>query len=505
MTPTTPESASRTSVRWAAWSLCGAGVVAVAWRVAALSKAFVWGDRSGWADRPIAEFVAWWLVGWLLYAAALRLAMPLAPRLRALGMILLVAVAARAAFFGTNPIQEDDAYRYLWDGQQVLEGVNPYRYAPREVQVAEDPSPDLQKLQKVLEDPAARDNFRKINNTVVPTVYPPLNMAVFAACQKAAPWKLDGLRAAFLLLEIATILLLWFALRAAGANPHWAAVYAWCPMVIKEMSNSPHHDALVGAMLAAFLLAAVCERPRTAALFLALATAAKLYPIALAPVLLAWTWRRDRRAALAAAAVLAATLAALWAPFYEPGIFRGTGTFATEWSSNSGAFDLLARACRRWLPRGDHPMRFLGAQGLRGDIFARIAAGAAAAAWIAWVATRPRFPKPAIARLGRPWDLPFRCFLALALPFAIAPAQHPWYFAGILPFVALFPYRSWVMLTGLLGLYYLKFHFRYHPEMGEEADRFAEVRALEYAPFYAALIWEGVKGWLAWRRVRDGA
>lgn len=521
------------SARWWAWLACGAVVALVALKLAGLSGAFVWGDSARWAARPIREVVLWWMAAWVAYAAALRLGSALPPRVPSLVALLLLAGGARAAFFGTNPIQEDDAYRYLWDGQQVRAGVDPYRWAPKEVadidaargswEVAwanlegEPAEPGLEKLRGVLRaDPAARENFRKINHKSVPTVYPPLNMPVYALAQGIAPWSLDGLRAVFLVLELATVALLWFALRAAGANPMWAAVYAWCPLTIKEMANSPHHDALVVCCLAAFLLCAVAEKPRWAAAALALATAAKFYPVALAPILVAWTWRRDRREAAVTGAVFAAVLFACYAPFLSAHTFRGAGVFAGEWSSNSGAFTVLQRLATRVF--GNEPVAFWGVQGERGSLYARAAAAALVAGAVAAAALAPRIPRPAIAPVGRPWDLPFRCYLAFAAGFALAPAQHPWYFAGILPFVALFPYRSWVLLTGTLALYYLRFYFnynpaawndllyalrffhRYEPVPWKESRDFGWIRFVEYAPFYVLLVYEGLSGWAASRQ-----
>lgn len=532
------------SPRWWLWLLCGIGVALLAFRTASLAEQFTWGDTAHWADRPIPGVLLWWLVGWLLYAAALRLGAALPPRVPSLIALLAIAAVARGAYFGTNPIQEDDAYRYLWDGQVVNEGVDPYRWSPAEVAGVnlsraqreataltswrvdpgapelDAPPGDLKRLASLVpefrpgrvrtpsKNPAV-ENFRKINNAFVPTVYPPLNMPLFAACQRLWPWKLDGLRFAFLLLELASIALIWFALRAAGANPMWAAVYAWCPMVIKEMANSPHHDALVVCCLSAFLLCAVAERPRLAAAALALAVAAKLYPLALLPVLLAWAWRRDRRSAVAAGGVFAAVLLACYAPFLHAHTFRGAGVFASSWGSNAGVFTLIENAFKA-MPHGSEKLTTLIGEGTKAELYSRIVAGAIIAGGVA-AAALSNVPRPSIAPVGRSWQLPFRCFLALAVGFAFSPAQHPWYFAGILPFVALFPYRSWVLLTALLGIYYLKFWFDYDPSRwsdlqsrlgqheiapwDQERD-FPKVRVLEWAPFYALLAYEGLKGWL---------
>lgn len=455
----------------------------------------MWGDRAHWKDRPIREFVAWWGVAWGAFVAALWIGRRLPARVPALALLLAIAALARAALFGTNPIQEDDAYRYLWDGRQVLAGVNPYVYTPEQVNFARldpDAPADLRRLRDTLDDPSARKNFDRINNARVPSVYPPLNQLLFAASQKLAPWSLDGLRAWFLALELATIGMIWFALRAAGANPMWAAIYAWCPLTIKEMANSPHHDALVVAALSLFLLLIVTGKPRSAAAALAAAVAAKLYPVVLLPVLLAFWWRRDRRAAVHAAAAFAATLILLYAPFLHPAMFRGTGVFASEWASNAGAFGLLEAAGNRIFGFEEYPTP-LGGRSTHGALYARILCAALIAGGVGFAALQPRFVKPGLAPAGRPWELPFRCLVALSFGFAFSPTQHPWYFAGILPFVALFPFRSWILATGLLSLYYLRFWLRYHFDERQSLALFDRVRLFEWIPFYAVLFREGFR------------
>jgi hypothetical protein len=485
-------------VRRALWAACGLIVVAISFRIASLSDAFVWGDVRNWPKRPIPEVIAWWLTGWLVFSFALRMGAALPPRVGALAFVVLVAAASRAAFFGTHPIQEDDAYRYLWDGRAVLAGVNPYAHAPAEVSSARAPAGDLATLRAFLEEPGARQVHSRINHPHLPTVYPPASLAAFAAAQAVRPWSLDGLRAVFLLAELATVVLLWFALRAAGANPHWCVVYAWCPLTIKEMANSPHHDALVAASLAAFLLCCVADKPRSAAFCLALAVASKLYPVLLAPVLLVHAWKRSRAEAVGAAVILFSTLVVAWAPFLHAGMFRGTGHMAAHWHSNAGVFDLLA-AGLQLLPGGNAGVALSGDVVTRGALAARVLTALAIGAAALW-ASFARLRRPAFGPASGPaWELPFRAFLALSVFFALSPAQHPWYFAGLLPFAALFPSRAWILLTGLLALYYFRFWLRYHVPPGEiaaeyEQSRFALVRIVEWAPFYSLLILEAWAG-----------
>jgi hypothetical protein len=77
-------------------------------------------------------------------------------------------------------------------------------------------------------------------------------------------------------------------------------------------------------------------------------------------------------------------------------------------------------------------------------------------------------------------------FLVLGVLFLVSPVGNPWYFLWLVPFLCFFPYRSWLLLSGLLSLYYMAFYFIYQ----RRADTFRWVIWLEYVPFYVLLIAE---------------
>jgi len=77
-------------------------------------------------------------------------------------------------------------------------------------------------------------------------------------------------------------------------------------------------------------------------------------------------------------------------------------------------------------------------------------------------------------------------FILMALVFLLSPIQNPWYLCWVVPFLCLFPSRSWILLTGLVGLYYIDFYFDY-----QEIQSWAKWTPwFEYLPFYVLLIWD---------------
>jgi len=80
-------------------------------------------------------------------------------------------------------------------------------------------------------------------------------------------------------------------------------------------------------------------------------------------------------------------------------------------------------------------------------------------------------------------------FIIMALVFLLSPVQNPWYLCWVLPFLCIFPWRSWILLTGLVGLYYLEFYFDYQ----DMRQYISWIPWFEYTPFYLLLGWEFMK------------
>jgi len=83
-------------------------------------------------------------------------------------------------------------------------------------------------------------------------------------------------------------------------------------------------------------------------------------------------------------------------------------------------------------------------------------------------------------------------FLLLALTLLLSPTVHPWYLLWIMPFLPFFPSRAWLLLTGLIPLSYLDSA----PVAPVASGALQWVRAIEYLPFYALLLFD----WARFRR-----
>ncbi|MGH7113457.1 MAG: glycosyltransferase 87 family protein [Stellaceae bacterium] len=333
----------------------------------------------------------------------------------ALTMILAVAALLRLPVLVAPPYLSTDIYRYVWDGRVEAAGINPYRYIPLD--------PHLEKLR----DPRI---FPRINrNNYAPTIYPPAAEAVFFLVTRISE-SLIAMKAAMVVCEAVTILLLLRLLGAAGLPSQRILVYAWHPLPIWEFAGSGHIDA---AMIAFVVLALWGYRRGNrwlAGLALAGATLVKLYPALLLPALYRrWDWRMP--VAWADAVILA------YLPFVGVG-WRVLGFlpgYAHEEGFTASGAGFFPWSLLQTLPA------FAALPAL-----AYLAGAAAILAVLALVVT--------FARKADDHEFAGAALLAAAFMFLLSP-HYPWYFTWLIVFACFAPLLSLLWLTNASLLLYL--------------------------------------------------
>ncbi len=437
-----------------------------------LSGQFVYGD--GHAERPIPLFVTAYAIGWLGFLSAgwrvMRHAQDVSIRLP---FILGVAVAARLMMLPSGLIQENDCYRYVLDGAALLHGVNPYAFAPLDV-VALAPQP----FADALADADAQVILDRIGYPEVSTIYPPVAQWAFLLGAWLTPWDWLGQRIVFLAVDMLTIGAILTALQALRRPRAWVLIYAWNPIVLKEVANSAHLDSLVGLFLVICVLA--LERRLAdgqlkwvfaAAAACAGAVLAKIYPLVVLPVALTVILRTrgSFRAATLFCGVTAGLCFVAYLPFMDVGLAQltaGLREYGRDWVRNEGAFGVIA-----WLSPAPRSTSVGIVVLLVGWTCVRYLRGDAS-------------PGSAVTAVQR----------SLLVWFLFIPAVFPWYAIGLIAVTALRP-RAWLLiLSGLWGLYYMLFYYEYN-DMPETWN--TGTRALEHGLLWIAI---GVES-LAERRI----
>ena len=88
-----------------------------------LSKEFNWGE--GYSERPILEYLAVYFSLFVLYALACSHVFKSAWNQKTFWTLIVFGLLFRAAILPSQQIQEDDVYRYLWDGKVFATGSTP--------------------------------------------------------------------------------------------------------------------------------------------------------------------------------------------------------------------------------------------------------------------------------------------------------------------------------------------------------------------------------------------
>lgn len=219
--------------------------------------------------------------------------------------IFWAGILLRLAVFGFAPQWSDDVYRFLWDGELLEMGENPYLKTPNEWQRGNQNAVDAEL--KLL--------FQNLNSPDYYSVYPPLNQAVFWFGAKASmgiAWNgFMGLRLILLLGEIGVFFLLLRLLHTFQKPENLLILYWFNPLVILEITGNFHFEGLVLLFLLFCIAALKRKKMALSGGFWGLAIGMKLLPLMLAPTFLFFTNTR-RRIAFWAGGGLALILSFAW-------------------------------------------------------------------------------------------------------------------------------------------------------------------------------------------------
>ena len=294
---------------------------------------------------------------------------------------LVLAAVWHITFLGIPTGSDDDVRRYVWDGRMQRLGFNPYVVVPDDPAFA----------------PLHTAETRALNNPDVPSPYPP-GAELFFRAIAAIHESIFALRVAFVICDVAIVLVLLDVLRRTGHGAHWILAYAWHPLLATEVAGSGHID-IFGLLLLVVSFAALIRRWRAiAAVAFALAVAVKFLPILLLPLYC-------RRVRIRDALLAAIVFALLYLPFLNHGRIPigSLGTYIQRFRFNDPVFAALQRVAA--------PQVVVGFAAFVGVVIA------------IWFRTKfQRWSADAVA-----WPM--------AASLLCAPVLYPWYLLWLLPFV----------------------------------------------------------------------
>ncbi len=386
--------------------------------------------------------------------------------------VVLVGLAMRVGMFGSTPMLEDDHYRYLWDGAVLANGFNPYSHAPSQFVPDKTPNPA---------DPLHRlatksgDVIHRINYPWLRTIYPPVPAAAFALAHMIRPWSLNAWRLVLLGADLATLFLLFMILKRLNLSMTGIMIYWWNPLLVKEIYNSVHMDVLILPIILSTLLLSYGSRPVLASGVLGLAVGTKFWPALLLPAILR-PFVSDFKRLVPALLVFGCVSLTMFLPFYLAGLDTSSGfrVYGTSWEMNDSCFMAIAWGVR-------HVIEIFGLDADHAGFAARAVVFSILIAWTLWII---RVKDTHSAETAQ------RCLLITAAIYLLSPTQYPWYFLWLLPFLAIVPKMSLLILTPLLSLYYLRY---YLSPRGFSGIHDQVVVWVEFGPVWCLLLWEGYR------------
>jgi alpha-1,6-mannosyltransferase len=386
--------------------------------------------------------------------------------------VIGIGIILRVLMLFTAPILEDDYFRYLWDGAVTANAISPYTYSPQEVLEGADIPPELSELAN-----ESGDIIHGINHPEIRTIYPPIAQAFFALSYWLDSWNLISWKLILIIFDLATLSLILNALGILKLPSSFLIIYWWNPLLLKEIFNSGHLDVLAFPFVLSALIMASQNRHIRSTLTLIIAVGIKLWPAFLLPVILRPIISKPKKL-LSALVVAAISIGILFLPIYLSGLDHSSGLIAygQSWQNNDSAFRILIFISELGL-------NLLGYETFHKYTVARFLVIALIAIWIAYITLGKTFKND---------DLFKKSLLIVAFVFLISPAQFPWYYTWLIPFLAIKPRFSLLSLTALLPLYYLQYYF----EPRGEIEIFTKVIVwIEFVPVWILLIWE-------WRKNR---
>lgn len=186
--------------------------------------------------------------------------------------LLLLGIGIRALLVFAPTHSSDDHYRYIWDGQCTVAGINPYEYTPDSLLNLGQGDAEL---------------YEKLNSKGFYTVYPPFSQLVYYASAKLADGDIDRATALLKMFQlIFELMIVWVMIRLLahyGRPRSEVLLYALNPLIIIELLGNVHLET---AMIAFCLLALywwLKHRSARAGVFLGLAFCVKLWPVLFIP------------------------------------------------------------------------------------------------------------------------------------------------------------------------------------------------------------------------------
>lgn len=344
--------------------------------------------------------------------------------------ILIVALILRIILIPSFPNLSDDIYRFVWDGNLIVNGMNPYLYLPSELIVEQSAwTPDASYL------------FSELNSQEYFTVYPPMSQVVFGVSSFLGGQDLISstlvMKVILCLAETALLFTLIRLLIIFKLPSSRLALYALNPLVIIEVMANMHFEGMMLCLLCISWWLLLSQKFITAALAMAVSIGIKLIPLMMMPFMIVYLgWKRS----FVFFAIIGMTLLLFFLPvlLYLDFFWSSIDLYFRKFEFNGSIYYLL---------------RWLGFQ-IKGFNLIHIIGPVLAMSTIGLIAYLTRRYHSA-----DPLQLPKYWLLALTTYLILATTVHPWYVILLIGLCLFTNYRYPLLWSSLIILTYVNYSY----------------------------------------------
>ncbi len=196
------------------------------------------------------------------------------------------AILFRLVFLFTEQSLSDDVYRFIWDGNLLRQGINPY----------------AQPVNSPLLDSYEIPLRALVNHNWMASPYLPAAQLIFLSVNGIVPESVFSFQLASVILDLLIGWLVFDSLRRLSIPSVGVLIYLWNPLIISEFANGAHVVDAWMVLLVIFvfwLMIQTFNFPRRESIFnfgvilaMAAATLTKGLPALLVPIFLRrWRWK----------------------------------------------------------------------------------------------------------------------------------------------------------------------------------------------------------------------
>ena len=351
-----------------------------------------------------------YLVGWQLLLHLIFILFYFTRKYISLQQLFFAAIILRIGSAFIMPSLSDDIYRFIWDGQLIVNGQNPLLTTPDNyLSALSNSNANLSYLQQL---------HGLINHPQFYTCYPPLMQGVFTVAAFFGGSSIFmSIVIIKLIVALADCVAVYFVvkiLKKINADVKLVALYALNPLIIIEGAGNAHFEVMQVALVVISIYFILQYKYNFAAVFWGLAIVTKLLPLLLLPLMVRLLGLKK---GILFCLIAVAIAVLLFIPFVATGSIDGFAKSLNLYFQNfefNASIYYIAREVG-WYFKGYNYISFIGPFLML--IFLLIYAA------IFFIKRKLSFKEFALFSL-----------IILSLYYFFATIVHPWYIINLLPF-----------------------------------------------------------------------